>query len=189
MESIEIECEFCKIKFSKLINEYNRCSKAKQKHFCSLSCSGKFSGILKKQKADFDKQEYYKNPKKCKTCNNAIDYFVKHVNGFCSSSCSAVFNNPKKAIKRVCVCCGSQTKNKKFCSIKCFFIDKKKQTKISIEKGEKVTNDTFKAYLINKNGHKCQMCSFSEWGGKPILLILDHINGNSDNCSLENLGN
>ena len=114
MESIEIECEFCKIKFSKLINEYNRCSKAKQKHFCSLSCSGKFGGILKKQKADFDKQEYYKNPKKCKTCNNAIDYFVKHVNGFCSSSCSAVFNNPKKAIKRVCVCCGSQTKNKKF---------------------------------------------------------------------------
>ena len=81
----------------------------------------------------------------------------------------------------------SQTKNKKFCNIKCFYIDKKKQTKISIEKGEKVTNDTFKDYLINKNGHKCQMCSFSEWGGKPILLILDHVNGNSDNCSLENL--
>jgi hypothetical protein len=65
--------------------------------------------------------------------------------------------------------------------------NKKKQTVISIEDGKKVTNDTFKAYLINKNGHKCQMCSFSEWGGKPILLILDHINGNSDNCSLENL--
>jgi hypothetical protein len=187
MKSIEIECEFCKNKFSKLINQYSKCLKSKQKHFCSLSCSAKFGGILRKQKADFDKQEYYKNPKKCKTCNNAIDYFVKDVNEFCGSSCSAVFNNPKRAIKRVCVCCGSQTKNKKFCNIKCFFIDKKKQTETCIEKGKKVTNDTFKAYLINKNGHKCQMCSFSEWGNKPILLILDHIDGNSDNCSLENL--
>ena len=187
MKSIEIECEFCKNKFSKLINQYSKCLKSKQKHFCSLSCSAKFGGILRKQKADFDKEEYYKNPKKCKTCNDAIDYFVKDVNEFCGSSCSAVFNNPKRAIKRVCVCCGSQTKNKKFCNIKCFFIDKKKQTETCIEKGKKVTNDTFKAYLINKNGHKCQMCSFSEWGNKPILLILDHIDGNSDNCSLENL--
>ena len=187
MESIEIECEFCKIKFSKLINEYNRCLKSKQKHFCSLSCSGKYSGKLKKEKAEIIKQDYYKNPKRCKTCNSAIDYFVKKVNGFCSSSCSAVFNNPKRAIKRVCVCCGSQTKNKKFCNMKCFYVDKKKQTETSIEKGKKVTNDTFKSYLINKNGHKCQICSFSEWGDKPILLILDHVNGNSDDCSLENL--
>ena len=82
MESIEIECEFCKIKFSKLINEYNRCLKSKQKHFCSLSCSGKYSGKLKKEKAEIIKQDYYKNPKRCKTCNSAIDYFVKKVNGF-----------------------------------------------------------------------------------------------------------
>ena len=81
----------------------------------------------------------------------------------------------------------SKTKNKKFCNMKCFYVDKKKQTETSIEKGKKVTNDTFKSYLINKNGHKCQMCSFSEWGDKPILLILDHVNGNSDDCSLENL--
>lgn len=191
MKSIEIECEFCKTKFSKLINQYNRCSKLKQKHFCSLSCSAKYSGKLKKEKSEIIKQDYYRNPKKCKTCNNPIDYCLKNINDFCSSSCSAVFNNSrrniKNSLKRACVCCGSQTKNKKFCNMKCFFVAKKKQTEISIEKGKKVTNDTFKSYLIDKNGHKCQMCSFSEWGGKPILLILDHIDGNSDNCCLKNL--
>lgn len=187
MESIQIECEFCKIQYSKLISEYNRALKLKQKHFCSLSCSAKYSGKLKKTKAEIIKQDYYRNPKKCKICNNVIDYSFRNINIFCSSSCSAIFNNPKRTVERVCICCGSPTKNKKFCDIKCFHINKKKQTTISIENGKKVTNDTFKSYLVDKNGHKCQMCSFSEWGGKPILLILDHIDGNSDNCSLENL--
>jgi hypothetical protein len=31
------------------------------------------------------------------------------------------------------------------------------------------------------------MCNTIEWGGKPILLILDHVNGNSEDCSLGNL--
>jgi len=64
MESIQIECEFCKIQYSKLISEYNRASKLKQKHFCSLSCSAKYSGKLKKIKAETIKQDYYRNPKK-----------------------------------------------------------------------------------------------------------------------------
>jgi len=41
--------------------------------------------------------------------------------------------------------------------------------------------------LIKKKGHKCELCGFTEWLDKPILLILDHINGNSDDYSLENL--
>ena len=187
MKSIEIKCEFCRNQFFKQISEYKRCLKQNLKHFCSLSCSAKFSGLLKKQKSESTMQEYYKNPKKCKTCNSAIDYFAKNANEFCGSSCSATFNNPNRAVKKSCFCCGLTTKNKKFCDMKCFFIHKKKQTVLSIEDGSKVTNDTFKSYLINKNGHKCQMCSFSEWGNKPILLILDHIDGNSDDCSLKNL--
>jgi hypothetical protein len=187
MKSIEIKCEFCKVSLIKNISEYNRCIKLNLKQFCGLSCSAKFGAILKKQKAEFNKQEYYKNPKKCKACYNPIDYSAKDTNEFCGSSCSAKFNNSNRSVEKLCLCCGASTKNKKFCNIKCFFNNKKKQTAISIEDGKKVTNDTFKSYLINKGGHKCQICSFSEWGGKPILLILDHIDGNSDNCSLENL--
>jgi hypothetical protein len=60
-------------------------------------------------------------------------------------------------------------------------------TKKLIEQGKKVGPNIFKRYLIEKNGHKCQMCGIIEWGGKPVLLILDHVNGNSGDCSLGNL--
>ena len=168
MKSIEIKCEFCHNQFFKQISEYKRCLKQNLKHFCSLSCSAKFSGLLKKQKSESTIQEYYKNPKKCKTCNSAIDYFAKNANEFCGSSCSATFNNPNRAVKKSCFCCGLTTKNKKFCNMKCFFIHKKKQTALSIEDGSKVTNDTFKSYLINKNG-----LIFSVENGIEYLNVTD----------------
>jgi hypothetical protein len=31
------------------------------------------------------------------------------------------------------------------------------------------------------------MCGIIEWGGKPLIVIMDHINGNSDDWSLSNL--
>ena len=36
----------------------------------------------------------------------------------CGSSCSATFNNPNRAVKKSCFCCGLTTKNKKFCNMK-----------------------------------------------------------------------
>ena len=44
-----------------------------------------------------------------------------------------------------------------------------------------------KKHLIDMRGHKCEMCYTKKWLGKPILLILDHIDGNSDNNLLDNL--
>jgi len=35
--------------------------------------------------------------------------------------------------------------------------------------------------------HKCSCCNLTEWLGAPIPIELDHINGNSDDNSLENL--
>jgi hypothetical protein len=187
MKSIEIKCEFCKTTLKKNINEYNRCIKLNLKQFCSLSCSAKFGGILKKQKAELNKKEYYKNPKNCKVCNSPIDYYSKSANEFCGSSCFAKFNNSNRSVKKFCLHCGSIIKNKKFCNAECFFNHKKLSTKISIENGKKMSHDTYKCYLINKNGNCCEMCKITEWGGKPILLILDHINGNPEDYSLKNL--
>jgi hypothetical protein len=187
MAMIKTQCEHCKSNFDKSICEYNKSLKLDLKHFCSLSCSAKYGSVLKKQKFELTKQEYYKNPKKCKICDKAIDYLLRNTNKFCGSSCSAKFNNSSRAIKKTCLQCGEATSNKKFCSIKCFFSDNKNKVNNFIESGKKVANDTFKRYLIEKNGHKCQMCNTIEWGGKPILLILDHVNGNSEDCSLGNL--
>ena len=35
--------------------------------------------------------------------------------------------------------------------------------------------------------NKCDICEITEWTGKPILIQLDHIDGNSHNHKLENL--
>lgn len=35
--------------------------------------------------------------------------------------------------------------------------------------------------------YKCRECSISRWNGKPIVLQLDHINGNHDDNRIENL--
>lgn len=41
-------------------------------------------------------------------------------------------------------------------------------------------------YLINKHGHKCQICGLAEWRGQTIPLVCDHIDGSAKNCELEN---
>ena len=43
-----------------------------------------------------------------------------------------------------------------------------------------------KKLLIHRNGHKCSVCNYTEWNKQPIPLTCDHIDGNSQNCALEN---
>ena len=34
---------------------------------------------------------------------------------------------------------------------------------------------------------KCSICGINEWHNKKLVLVLDHVDGNSTNCSIENL--
>ena len=93
-----------------------------------------------------------------------------------------------------CVNCGVEhtTPNKhsahaKYCSQKC---QNDFQHKVRIEKwknGEKTPGKaTIKRYLAeSKSG--CWECGIEEWNGKPIVLELEHIDGNSDNNEESNL--
>lgn len=64
-----------------------------------------------------------------------------------------------------------------------------------IESGEIKNRDEvvirrhIKRYLIHKHGHKCQICENTEWMGKPIPLICDHIDGDSTNSDISNFRN
>lgn len=42
-------------------------------------------------------------------------------------------------------------------------------------------------YAENIKKNICEECGISEWNGKPIMCEMDHIDGNSNNHSLDNL--
>lgn len=41
--------------------------------------------------------------------------------------------------------------------------------------------------LLHYYGNKCNICGISEWNGKELVLVLDHINGDASNNTKENL--
>ena len=49
-----------------------------------------------------------------------------------------------------------------------------------------VIRRTIKQYLIHKYGHKCMICSLSEWQNQRIPLVCDHIDGNSQDIDITN---
>jgi hypothetical protein len=139
------------------------------KSFCNQSCAATFNNKIRITKASQNKINIIK--------------------------CEEIGLNKKTSIKRQCNFCNIEfdliklSSPKKYCSASCRSKQIHEQKLVDIEKGLYTvkSNKQYKSYLISKYGHKCQMCSFTEWGGKPILLILYHIDGNSDNFNLENL--
>lgn len=82
-----------------------------------------------------------------------------------------------------------KTKRNKFCSLACQanyqfeFI-----TKPKIENNQTSEPKTLKRYLYKIRENKCEICDLiPEWMGKPLVLQLDHIDGNSDNNFPSNL--
>jgi 5-methylcytosine-specific restriction endonuclease McrA len=49
------------------------------------------------------------------------------------------------------------------------------------------SSKTMKRYLLREYGHKCWSCGITNWNNKPIIMELEHIDGNSENNSLDNL--
>lgn len=53
------------------------------------------------------------------------------------------------------------------------------------------TNDTrrrvVRKYLEETVGHKCSKCGITTWNGQPVPLVVDHIDGDSSNHSVDNL--
>jgi len=132
--------------------------------------------------------------RKCKNCNTVLPK-AKKQNIFCNSSCAASFNN--KGIRRnkslgtrevkKCPNCDTLTKNNKFCCFDCFIIYSNTERRRKIIENNKIFSKGDKRHLIDIRGHKCEICTVVDWLGKPILLILDHIDGDSDNNDLDNL--
>lgn len=122
----------------------------------------------------------------CKKCGKAINSNKK----FCNSSCAASYNNlhreKKTKVKAKCTICKNKTDNPLYCSIGCASLGKKKATWEKIKTGNCNQTNTIRKHFIEHFGNKCWVCGTDEWCGRPVPLVLDHVDGNPYNNDFDN---
>jgi predicted nucleic acid-binding Zn ribbon protein len=140
-----------------------------------------------------------KEIKTCLNCGSAIYTYIENGKVFCNSSCSATFNNKYRIRKdarsiNFCNTCGNSTKHAKFCSTQCSNIFKKKwRYDVYLSNQEAYCNEKssirfIKPFLLEEQNNSCCICKIPNiWENKPLMFILDHIDGNSSNNLKKNL--
>lgn len=132
--------------------------------------------------------------KKCEWC--LIEFETKEFKRkFCSQSCSAKKTNTGKLkkVRNDCLNCGLKLisyRANNFCNNKCqqiYMVQKR------IEESEKgvtqASHQTYRNFLIQKNGAKCMKCGWAEINpvtGK-VPIEMNHIDGKHANTILSNL--
>lgn len=95
-------------------------------------------------------------------------------------------------IRASCIHCSAPVPfgNRKFCSQVCRDAHTTDGRIRALRAGEKLTGlavKTLKQYMVEIQGPSCAICGISEWQGKPVTLILDHIDGHAYNHTLSNM--
>ena len=166
--------------------------------------SGKLGGAATAEKFRllFEKKvdEYNTSPVLCKFCKSPLEY-KKRKNTFCNRSCAASFNNskyPKVGSGRIefsCLYCNTilkklSTSKQRFCTKKCAG---KHTVRNRIQVWLESEDETYyvkaaKQYILEQQEHRCAVCNMKDvWNDRPIVFILDHIDGNSDHNRRLNL--
>lgn len=127
----------------------------------------------------------------CTKCNKKFkrspSQLKKVKNCFCSQSCSVAYNNKirKRELKKNdCLNCNSKIPLKRnFCSRECEKIYKNSKRIESKNPGKRALKT---ALEIKCN--KCSICGLENfWKDKPLIMVMDHIDGNPYNNELSNL--
>lgn len=139
---------------------------------------------------------------KCLNCDKDLEDLDYRSRKFCNHTCSSIYNNSHR-LKRLkssnCLNCGIELKHDKIfqksCSQTC------NQALITKKKIDKWLNGTFDAtikggisstirkYLLKQMNYKCSICKYEGYNDRTgnTVLEIDHIDGNSDDSSSENL--
>jgi len=91
----------------------------------------------------------------------------------------------------ICLHCGTENKKKHstknmFCSNDCRGEYQKKQWFVenqeAFEKGELKSRAAYKRFIIERDGEQCSICGIgNEYNGKPLVMVIDHIDGDASN--------
>ena len=178
-------CDKCNKQFSSKKALYgHKAHCMKKKEVCPI-CGKEIQRSSFKRYVNSHKSDNY-----CLECGKRIPHNKK----FCSSSCAATYNNKRRKHRKVkkCIQCGRDfipynSSLGLFCSTEC-------STKYRFLKRDKkylagkITHmQTLKRHYIYHNKYRCSICGISSWNNKELVLVLDHIDGNSDNNNPENL--
>jgi 5-methylcytosine-specific restriction endonuclease McrA len=124
---------------------------------------------------------------KCIHCN-----IITENPRFCSRSCAVSHNNKTTKLKpkASCLGCGvTLIRGRKYCSNQCQAQKTRALINEQILRGEEVSHQQLRRYLIETYGGKCMICG---WDKKNVVtkrtpIELDHIDGDSSNNDLSNL--
>jgi hypothetical protein len=113
---------------------------------------------------------------KCQSTHNKLGVF-------CSRACAN-----SRTLACTCLFCGAECKVSpkrihKYCSIQCH---QDHILNVKIDNGT-ASLRTLKRFLIKTYGNKCSNCGITEWNKKPIVMDLEHIDGDGENNKLNNL--
>lgn len=139
-------------------------------------------------------EKYLENPSRCVHCNACLSY-RKRGHKFCSHSCSAKHNNrgvrrhhnALRALKP-CVECGELTRNTSCCSRGCFQKSRAaKRSALIISSGRFHGKRSARNFIKSSVGDQCNLCGISDWMGEPLVMVMDHVNGNPEDWSIGNM--
>jgi hypothetical protein len=129
---------------------------------------------------------YYLLNKKCGFCSTALPYEKRKLK-FCDHSCAAKKNNLGVRRHKIRRCTGCDTILNRGAKQHCKACWKRVRGVNPRSLEEARSPQSRRKVLLRTRGSICQVCLLSTWNGKPIAIEVDHINGNSDDNSSENL--
>lgn len=105
------------------------------------------------------------------------------------------FKDQSKRIPKLCLNCGKETHNKKFCCYECRkTYENNQKIKAWQETGDTgcatttTLRNCIRDYIFEHQNGKCSICGIeNKWNGRKLNFILDHIDGDASNNSPDNL--